>query len=175
MSRFTQYGSLFLPERTTNPDVCALFCIACMCLGSCIILVTHCPIAPVQMSPSSPKYSPTSPVSPSSPKYCKWFIFCRINIPTYLKLLLPRRILPPVSRQLFSLLCSCILIPLQPAVQPLLIVSVFTCCRSLRKSLLAAPASPAYSPTSPQWSPSSPAQNGATHRGHSYSTSPSWE
>ena len=81
-----------------------------MCLWSCIILVTHLPIAPAQMSPSSPKYSPTSPVSPSSPKYCKRFIFDTINMPIPLKLLPRRRIPPPVSHRLFSRLCSCILI-----------------------------------------------------------------
>ena len=54
------------------------------------------------MSPSSPKYSPTSPVSPSSPKYCKQFLFCMFIIPTPLKLQLLRRIPQPVSRSPFS-------------------------------------------------------------------------
>ena len=138
--------------------------------------------APAQMSPSSPKYSPTSPASPSSPKYCKLGFLqsnyvCRSRHPsTYL------------TRLFTSLKVNSVSLPDRTnrsthTIQLLRTVSLLKYLHTLQPILISfslAPASPAYSPTSPPWSPSSPAQqNGSSsntqNRSHAYSTSPSWD
>lgn len=101
-------------------------------------------------SPTSPRYSPTSPsFSPASPRYS----------PTS-----PAQMSPSSPKYSPTSPVS----PSSPKYSP-------TSPTYSPASPAYSPVSPAYSPTSPQWSPSSPAQNGTTHRGHSYSTSPSWE
>lgn len=72
------------------------------------------------MSPSSPKYSPTSPASPSSPKYCKH---------------LTRRSASPTNHVLQPLL------PL-PTLQHVRISTIITTCYSVLITLY--PVAPAY-------------------------------
>ncbi|KAH9891211.1 beta and beta-prime subunits of DNA dependent RNA-polymerase [Cubamyces lactineus] len=105
-------------------------------------------------SPTSPRYSPTSPsFSPASPRYS----------PTSPAQMSPTS--PKYSPTSPASPASPRYSPTSPAYSP--------------ASPAYSPASPAYSPTSPQWSPSSPAQNqngsSTSNRGHSYSTSPSWD
>ncbi|KII94419.1 hypothetical protein PLICRDRAFT_36689 [Plicaturopsis crispa FD-325 SS-3] len=102
-------------------------------------------------SPTSPRYSPTSPsFSPASPRLCE-------TAPAQMSPSSPKY--SPTSPTSPS---SPKYSPTSPTYSP--------------ASPAYSPASPAYSPTSPQWSPSSPAQQpNGTNKGHSYSTSPSWE
>lgn len=134
-------------------------------------------LAPAQMSPSSPKYSPTSPASPSSPKYCTLAEVLPTNFCAYV-FQLRRHLLthqhvnfPPCSFSSPFCLPSLLSSQRQHTVRYLFGLS--TASRPL--TFYKAPASPAYSPTSPQWSPSSPAQQQNGKSKSNYSTSPSWD